>query len=111
MYKLIGPALIKQDLVEAKSNVGKRIDYIKAEMERMEGQIKGFESKLKDKEQEVCREHACIAWMDGCMQAVRDQCVTHVPYGQHIASATKNMMPIYISYCAWHGTVGCCTVS
>ena len=28
MYKLIGPALIKQDVTEAKANVDKRIEYI-----------------------------------------------------------------------------------
>lgn len=32
VYKLVGPALIKQDLVEAKSNVSKRVEYIKNEM-------------------------------------------------------------------------------
>lgn len=32
VYKLIGPVLVKQDQVEAKSNVEKRIEFIKAEM-------------------------------------------------------------------------------
>jgi len=32
VYKLIGPALIKQDLDEAKQNVNKRIDYISGEL-------------------------------------------------------------------------------
>jgi len=32
VYKLIGPALIKQDLEEAKANVSKRIDYISGEL-------------------------------------------------------------------------------
>ena len=32
VYKLIGPALIKQDLEEAKANVNKRIDYISGEL-------------------------------------------------------------------------------
>jgi prefoldin beta subunit len=53
VFKLIGPALIKQDLVEAKSNVSKRIEYIKGELERVEGQIKVFETKSKEKEAEV----------------------------------------------------------
>lgn len=53
MFKLIGPALIKQDQVEAKSNVSKRIEYIKGELERVDGQIKNLEGKCKDKEQEV----------------------------------------------------------
>lgn len=32
VYKLVGPMLIKQDLVEAKSNVTKRLEYIGGEM-------------------------------------------------------------------------------
>lgn len=32
IYKLIGPVLIKQDQVEAKTNVEKRIDFIQGEM-------------------------------------------------------------------------------
>ena len=31
VYKLIGAVLIKQDLVEAKSNVGKRLEFISNE--------------------------------------------------------------------------------
>lgn len=31
VYKLIGPVLVKQDLVEAKANVDKRIEYISGE--------------------------------------------------------------------------------
>ncbi|KAA0199722.1 hypothetical protein HAZT_HAZT000441 [Hyalella azteca] len=33
VYKLIGPALIRQDLAEAKSSVDKRIEYITNEMQ------------------------------------------------------------------------------
>lgn len=32
VYKLIGPVLLKQDLEEAKQNVGKRMDYILGEV-------------------------------------------------------------------------------
>jgi tetrahydromethanopterin S-methyltransferase subunit G len=32
VYKLIGPALIKQDQAEAKENVRKRLEFINAEM-------------------------------------------------------------------------------
>lgn len=32
VYKLIGPVLVKQDQVEAKTNVDKRIEFIKGEM-------------------------------------------------------------------------------
>ena len=39
MYKLIGPVLIKQDLVEAKSNVQKRLEYIQNETERLDKMV------------------------------------------------------------------------
>ena len=53
VFKMIGPALIKQDLVEAKSNVGKRVEYIKGEIDRVEVQLKSLEGKSKDRENEV----------------------------------------------------------
>ncbi len=53
VYKLIGPALIKQDLVEAKSNVQKRLDYIKGELDRLDAQIKSTENKVAEKQAEV----------------------------------------------------------
>ncbi len=60
VFKMIGPALIKQDLVEAKSNVSKRVSYIKGEIDRIDSQHKGLESKQKDRENEVseCSMHA-----------------------------------------------------
>ncbi len=54
VFKMIGPALIKQDQVEAKSNVSKRIEYIKGEIGRIDGQLKGLDAKFKTKENEVC---------------------------------------------------------
>ena len=53
VYKLVGPALIKQDPVEAKSNVQKRLDYINGELSRLEGQLKGLDEKNAKKQQEV----------------------------------------------------------
>ena len=32
VYKLVGPVLLKQELLEAKQTVQKRIDYIQGEM-------------------------------------------------------------------------------
>lgn len=37
VFKLIGPVLVKQELVEVKSNVSKRIEYIKGDMGRCAG--------------------------------------------------------------------------
>eukprot|EP00894_Picocystis_sp_ML_P002290 jgi/Pico_ML_1/52807/g3461.t1 len=53
VYKLVGPALIKQDLVEAKSNVSKRVEYIKNEMNRIENTVKGIESKQSQMQEEI----------------------------------------------------------
>jgi len=45
VYKLIGPALIKQDLDEAKANVSKRIDYISGELKRLDKTIEELDQK------------------------------------------------------------------
>jgi len=45
VYKLIGPALVKQDLVEAKQTVAKRIEYITNEIKRQEALLKDIEKK------------------------------------------------------------------
>ena len=51
VFKLIGPALITQDLAEAKTNVDKRISYISAELKRKEELMKNL-----DKKQDEARE-------------------------------------------------------
>ncbi|KAI4469616.1 prefoldin subunit 6 [Holotrichia oblita] len=45
VYKSVGPILIKTDLVEAKQNVAKRMDYIGKEMKRIDDQILNIEKK------------------------------------------------------------------
>jgi len=56
VYKLIGPAMIKQDLVEAKTNVSKRLEYIQAEMKRITDRISTLDGKGKD-QQALVRNH------------------------------------------------------
>lgn len=53
VYKLIGPALIKQDPVEAKSNVETRLELINTELSRLEGQAKTTEEKRSQREKQV----------------------------------------------------------
>eukprot|EP00245_Coleochaete_scutata_P014621 TRINITY_DN629_c0_g4_i1.p1 TRINITY_DN629_c0_g4~~TRINITY_DN629_c0_g4_i1.p1 ORF type:complete len:112 (-),score=46.58 TRINITY_DN629_c0_g4_i1:91-426(-) len=53
VYKLIGPALVKQDLMEAKTNVEKRIGYISNEMKRLEEVLKDMEAKQEAKQKEI----------------------------------------------------------
>eukprot|EP00088_Acartia_fossae_P036363 TRINITY_DN37567_c0_g1_i1.p2 TRINITY_DN37567_c0_g1~~TRINITY_DN37567_c0_g1_i1.p2 ORF type:complete len:124 (+),score=22.69 TRINITY_DN37567_c0_g1_i1:12-383(+) len=50
VYKLVGPVLVEQEKVEARDNVKKRIEYIKAEIERTEKLITDANEK-----QEACR--------------------------------------------------------
>ncbi|SPO22858.1 related to YKE2 - Gim complex component [Ustilago trichophora] len=53
VYKLIGPVLVKQDQGEAKTNVEKRIEFIKSEIERVETQIKDLSEKSEKKKVEI----------------------------------------------------------
>lgn len=50
VFKLIGPAMIKQDLVEAKTNVSKRLEYIQGEMKRISDKISTLENKAQDQQ-------------------------------------------------------------
>lgn len=53
VYKQIGPVLVKQDQAEAKTNVETRLEFIRGEIKRVEGQIKDFEQKQDIKKQEL----------------------------------------------------------
>eukprot|EP00793_Prasinoderma_coloniale_P004268 PRCOL_00000028-RA len=55
VYKLIGPALIKQDVTEAKANVDKRIEYITTELNRYEKSIKSLDKKQDEKREEIMK--------------------------------------------------------
>merc|ERR1719187_698849 len=52
VYKKIGPVLAKQDLEEAKSNVGKRIEYLTSESKRQETLLKDLDKK-QDSQREI----------------------------------------------------------
>ncbi|KAF9344456.1 hypothetical protein BGX26_004347, partial [Mortierella sp. AD094] len=53
IYKLIGPVLTKQDKAEAVTNVDKRIDFINAEIVRVEKQLKDLQEKTEKKRIEL----------------------------------------------------------
>ncbi|XP_033643253.1 prefoldin subunit 6-like [Asterias rubens] len=48
VFKMMGPVLIQQDLAEAKSTVGKRMEYIGGEIKRQDGLIKDLDSKQNE---------------------------------------------------------------
>ncbi|KAA8519502.1 hypothetical protein F0562_013758 [Nyssa sinensis] len=49
VYKLIGPVLVKQDMAEANANVRKRIEYISAELKRLDATLQDLEDKQNSK--------------------------------------------------------------
>lgn len=53
VYKLIGPVLVKQEQAEAKANVDKRLEFIRGEIKRVEGQLKDIEEKSETKKTEI----------------------------------------------------------
>ncbi|KAL3643632.1 Prefoldin subunit 6 [Castilleja foliolosa] len=53
VYKLIGPVLVKQDLAEANANVRKRIDYISAELKRLDATLQDLEEKQNSKKEAI----------------------------------------------------------
>ena len=57
VYKLIGPTLIKQDPVEAKSNVNKRLEFIKGELSRLDTRLTAHQDKASKRQQQVTSPH------------------------------------------------------
>ncbi|XP_019198159.1 PREDICTED: prefoldin subunit 6 [Ipomoea nil] len=53
VYKLIGPVLVKQDLAEARANVKKRIEYISAELKRLDATLQDLEEKQNSKKETI----------------------------------------------------------
>ncbi|GMK54402.1 hypothetical protein CspeluHIS016_0109880 [Cutaneotrichosporon spelunceum] len=53
VYKLIGPGLVQQDPAEAKTNVEKRLEFIKNEIKRVEAQIKEQDAVAGRKKEEI----------------------------------------------------------
>ncbi|KAG0166819.1 hypothetical protein DFQ28_006850 [Apophysomyces sp. BC1034] len=61
IYKLIGPILVKQDKVEASTNVKNRLDLITSEIKRVEGQLKDLTEKSEKKKNEIAELQAQYA--------------------------------------------------
>ncbi len=53
IFKLVGPVLIKQDPLEATSNVEKRLEFIKGEVDRLDAQLKRLDDKQSKRQHMV----------------------------------------------------------
>ncbi|KAK9268014.1 hypothetical protein L1049_010453 [Liquidambar formosana] len=53
VFKLIGPVLVKQDMAEANANVRKRIEYISAELKRLDATLQDLEEKQNSKKDTI----------------------------------------------------------
>ncbi|QRV80649.1 Prefoldin subunit [Ceratobasidium sp. AG-Ba] len=60
VYKLIGPVLVKQDQEEAKSNVKKRLEYIRGEITRVESHITDLSNKSEKAKNEIVTIQAAL---------------------------------------------------
>lgn len=55
VYKLVGPVLAKQEVVDAKGNVEKRIEYITKEIDRMDKLEVDFQAKIEEKRKNIMK--------------------------------------------------------
>ena len=55
VYKMIGPALIPQDVNEAQSTVSKRLEYIEKEITRLANLKQDFVKKVEEKQARVLK--------------------------------------------------------
>ncbi|KAL1943452.1 hypothetical protein VTO73DRAFT_4527 [Trametes versicolor] len=60
VYKLVGPVLVQQDQAEARQNVDTRLDFIKSEIKRVEGQLKELGEKGEKKKLELVEIQAAL---------------------------------------------------
>ena len=55
VFKLLGLVLVKQELGEARATVGKRLDYITAEIKRYESQLRGLERQSEQQRETLAQ--------------------------------------------------------
>eukprot|EP01136_Pigoraptor_vietnamica_P022823 Opistho-1_new@6221 len=71
VFRLMGPALVKQDLSEAKSSVERRLEYINSEIKRLDKLIKETEKKGEEGRDKVLRMQQTIAKQGAAQQAAK----------------------------------------
>jgi prefoldin beta subunit len=60
IYKMVGPVLMKNSLEDAKDTVGKRVEFITAERQRLEEKAKGHEKHIGEIAQKVQQMQATL---------------------------------------------------
>lgn len=55
VYKMIGPALVRQDTLEAQSNVNKRLEFIGSDLKRLDTQLQQLEEKQSKKQAQLAK--------------------------------------------------------
>ncbi|XP_004624299.1 prefoldin subunit 6 [Octodon degus] len=55
VFKLLGPVLVRQELGEARATVGKRLDYITAEIKRYESQLRDLERQSEQQRETLAQ--------------------------------------------------------
>jgi prefoldin beta subunit len=55
IWKLTGPLMVRQDKEEAKSNVEKRLEFIRTELSKVEDNTKNKETEFETKRQELVK--------------------------------------------------------
>ena len=53
VFKLMGPALVRQDRAEAVATVAKRLDFIKGELGRLEARAQAVEKRMGEAQQKL----------------------------------------------------------
>ena len=94
VYKLIGPTLIKQDPVEARSNVNKRLEFINGELSRLDARLTAHQGKASKRQQQVALPHPhmpClrVAMMEIMMMMTMVACHCGAA-GEHVSAATAS---------------------
>ncbi|OBZ74720.1 Prefoldin subunit 6 [Grifola frondosa] len=69
VYKLIGPVLVRQDQAEAKSNVDKRLDFIRGDIKRVEALLKDIDEKSEKKKTEIVEIQAALQQQSAAVAA------------------------------------------
>ncbi|KAK6264490.1 hypothetical protein SCA6_019924 [Theobroma cacao] len=89
VYKLIGPVLVKQDLAEANANVRKRIEYISAELKRLDASLQDLEEKQYSKREAVYIKGAAE---DSISSSRKSKGITHLHMFVHGSFHSSGML-------------------